>query len=167
MQSVLTLPTHLPRGVDSHTLQHTAILDVFGGSQSIVLTPSVTIRKCACGCELSFITTLPSQKYIDNSHRQKAYRSRKVDKLDTIKRCLWCDSLNMPKAKTAKFCCASHRTMSYRKQRKAMLTTFAEFSCVDIDTAHEIVDRVGAKKMRLVLEDANYRYDYLSRCWLN
>ena len=169
MQSVSTLPTHLLGTSGGHTLRNTTILDIFGGDTSVVLTPSVTrgisLKNCACGCGVSFITTLPSQKYVDNSHRQRAYRLRNYTATSTTKSCLWCASSSMPKSKNAKFCCQSHRVMSYRKQRQTMLDTFAEFSCVDIDTAHEIVDRVGAKKMRLVLEDANYRYDYQNHVW--
>lgn len=161
------------------TLQDADILSMFGGGQlnnkhgqSIVLTSSVTagvmLKNCDCGCGLSFITTLPNQKYIDNSHRQRAYRHRQNETTSTTKSCLWCgSSSNMPKAKQAKFCCASHRTMSYRKQRKMMLKAFAQFSRVDMDTAHDIADRVGSKKMRLVLEDAGYQYDYQNRVWIN
>lgn len=169
LETLTSRPTLLGAS-GGHTLRNNAILDIFGGGQSIVLTSSVThgisLKKCQCGCGLSFITTLQNQKYIDNSHRQRAYRNRKVDKTGHIKKtCLWCGSSSMPSAKTAKFCCASHRTMSYRKQKTAMIKTFALFSGVSLEDAHEIVDRVGAKKMRLVLEDANYSYDYQNRVW--
>lgn len=169
MLKASTLPTHLLDTSGGHTLQNATILDIFGGGVGVVFASSVThgisLKKCACGCDLSFITTKPQQKYVDNVHRQRAYRLRNSTATSTTKSCLWCGSSSMPKAKTAKFCCASHRTMSYRNQRKMMLTTFAQFSCTSLEDAHEIVDRVGAKKMRLVLEGANYRYDYQNRVW--
>ena len=173
LETLTSKPTLLGAG-GSHALQQNTILDVFGGSQSVVLTPSVmkqidallTIKSCACGCGESFITTQKHQKYVDSVHRQRAYRVRNSTATSTEKLCLWCASSNMPKAKTARFCSQSHRVMSYRKQRQGMLTTFAQFSCISLDDAHEIVDRVGAKSMRLVLEDANYQYDYRNRVWV-
>jgi len=172
MTTLTFKPTLLGSG-GSGLLHHAPIYAILRDRGVIELTETVTrqnnailtLKTCMCGCGEQFIATTPRQKYVDNIHRQKAYRNRNRA-TSTTKSCLWCGSSSMQsKSKRAKFCCGSCRQLSYRHQRIELIATFAKFADISDFDAGMVLETVGASKMRDTIEKSGYSYDHKRRVW--
>lgn len=118
---------------------------VVGSVNAKRYTQLSTVKTCACGCSETFTTSNIRQKYVDNAHRQRAYRKRK--QAAHIAKCGYCGAGISHKKNTAKYCNDSHRRMAHRQRKNDLIMSLVNRG-VSIDTVLDACDMHGISALR-------------------
>lgn len=131
-------------------------------------------RKCPI-CRKS-IPHYSTATYCSPACRQKAYRIRKkqrdqaaakTDKPIQPDVCAHCGDSYWRSSPLQKYCCASCRVSAAKTRRRAAQVAMIEVYGLPKDTAQDVAEVAGMKRIAAMLEQAGLRYDIRARRWIS
>lgn len=131
-------------------------------------------RKCACGCGQIFTPKLSRGRYIDVSHRARAYRRKHRKgsapaKRETVLDLLTCEHCGLDflgnGARQQKYCSTRCRNAASKVRRHAAELALSQALGMSIEKARDVIDATGMKELQRVLAGLGMTYDPSSRQW--
>lgn len=130
-------------------------------------------------CKRAFLPTRKGMKYCCIACRQAAYRdrqraakkpkktrpTRRPDPPLAVGTCLHCGGQFWAENHRQQFCRTSCRSLYARAARVALPDALTAFYGIPTYKAHDMIDALGMKRVRSIIEQAGYQYDHLTRHW--
>lgn len=131
-------------------------------------------------CHKAFTPARGGTKYCSTACRQAAYRARlkrqqqppslsasSSEAALVVATCANCGGSFWAKNKRQQFCTVSCRSLYSKAARAALPAALGAFYGIPEGKALDMIDALGMKRVRSIIEQAGYQYDHAARRWWN